>query len=250
MTKNEYDHVAPFDYTARDESYWDYLASMVERDPYSIKSIIMNFQTYARRRDIVRFIAHYELFKHIIDLPGSIIDLGVFRGASFFTWTKLMETFCPGDRHRLVYGFDHFKGLSDYAKQDDGSASTPFTCDGQELRDLVAFHNQDTMVPGIRRCVMIEGDVLETIPRFVLENPGVRIALLHLDMDLYRPTKFALEQLYHLVIKGGVICFDEYACTAWPGESQAVEEFFAELGMTPVLRKFSFSPFPGGYFIK
>ena len=32
------------------------------------------------------------------------------------TWAKPMETFCPGDRSRRVYGFDHFAGLQDFAE--------------------------------------------------------------------------------------------------------------------------------------
>ena len=32
----------------------------------------------------------------------------------------------------------------------------------------------------------------------VEENPGLRISLLHFDMDLYEPTKVALELLYDL----------------------------------------------------
>src|SRR5690349_18955200 len=41
-----------------------------------------NFGMYARRTTLKRFLAHYEMFRMAVDLPGDIVELGVFRGAS------------------------------------------------------------------------------------------------------------------------------------------------------------------------
>ena len=90
----------------------------------------------------------------------------------------------------------------------------------------------------------------ETIPKFLEENPGLRICLLHFDCDLYEPTAVGLKHLYPLVVKGGVVVFDEYGLIPWQGESLAVEEYFAEMGEQPEIRKFHFSGQPHGYFIK
>jgi hypothetical protein len=92
--------------------------------------------------------------------------------------------------------------------------------------------------------------VIQTLPRFTQENPGLRISLLHLDVDLYRPTKLALEQLYPRLVTGGVVALDEYGLMPWEGESRAVEEFCQENGLAPVIRKFPFSAQPHGYWIK
>lgn len=48
-----------------------------------------NFPVFTPRYNIARFLEHYEIFKKIIEVPGVIIDLGVFRGGSTFTWAKL-----------------------------------------------------------------------------------------------------------------------------------------------------------------
>ena len=82
------------------------------------------------------------------------------------------------------------------------------------------------------------------------ENPGLRIALLYCDLDLYGPTKFCLEHFYPLVVNGGIVCFDEYGLIPWEGESRAVDEFLAEHRLSPRLRRFPFSPSPCGYFVK
>src|SRR4051794_15351219 len=89
-----------FDYAARDKYYWDRLEQLKAEEGMSLQDMLMNWPSYVRRRELPRFLAHYEMFKHVIDLSGCIVECGVFKGASFFTWTKLLETFCPGDRYR------------------------------------------------------------------------------------------------------------------------------------------------------
>jgi hypothetical protein len=244
-------------YQERDDAFW----KTIENLPMTRQEMLLHFPTFFRRREMVRFLAHYELFKQIIDLPGSVVECGVFRGGSFFTWAKLMETFCAADRTRKVYGFDWFKGLKQFTDKDgtmtgkvaeisskfDGSLQSS----GEFIETMVNLHNQDNLLPGIERCVLVNGDVMETIPKFLHEHSGLRISLLHLDMDIYAPTKFALEQLYPRVVKGGIVVLDEYAINAWEGESRAVEEYFKEtFGEMPVIKKFPFSYQPHGYFIK
>jgi hypothetical protein len=50
--------------------------------------------------------------------------------------------------------------------------------------------------------------------------------MLILDTDLYAPTKIALEHVLPLMPKGAVIVFDEYNYQNFPGEAQAVNNFF------------------------
>ena len=240
-------------YRERDREFWSELWALdVPRE-----DLLLHFQAFVRRRELPRFLAHYELFKQVIDLPGCVLDLGVFKGASLFTWTKLMETFCPGDRSRRVYGFDSFEGLTDFTGEDGAESERSakvkggYTSDQHVIERLVWLHNQDGIVPGIDRVALVPGNIQETLPTFLEEHPGLRISLLHLDMDLYEPTRFALERLLPLVVKGGVVAFDEYGLIPWEGESVAAEEVLTDLlGGMPTLRKFPFSQQPHGYFVK
>ena len=247
-----------FDYAARDQRRWAKMGELFEKLDYDHEDILRNFSAFVRRREVPRFLAHYELFKHTIDLPGCILELGVFKGGSLMTWANLMETFCPGDRYRMVYGFDHFQGLTDYAEE-DGKLTNDRNHDklvggwqapAEISRLMVELFNEDTIVPNIKRVQLVEGDIFDTLPVFLKENPGLKIALLHLDVDLYKVTKFALEQLYPLVLEGGVVCFDEYGLVPWQGETTAADEYFESIGERPVYRKFPFVPTPSGYFIK
>jgi hypothetical protein len=238
------------DYQGRDDRHWRRLEDLIDGQGFCVKDVLRYFPAYVRRRELPRFLAHYELFKKVVDLPGSIVEIGVYRGASFFTWTKLMETFCPGDRYRMVYGFDQFSGLTQFSDKDAPPSENTYSSSAEAMRELVDIHNHDGLIPGIPRCRLIEGDIIETVPKFVKDNPGVRIAVLSLDADLYAPTKAALEFLYPLVLRGGIVVFDEYAWEQWPGESCAVDEYFATLGERPAIHRFPFSPTPGGYMVK
>lgn len=249
-----------FEYRKRDRRHWDRLSDLFTKRDMGPRDILGNFPAYVRRRDLPRFLAHYELFKLVADLPGAIFDMGVYRGASFFTWGKLLETFVPADRTRKVYGFDHFKGLVDFTDADGPKADRTGTkgpdparwqADAEHARLLVDLHNDDGLIAGVERCVLVEGDVMETVPRLLTEKPGLRISLLHLDMDLHAPTAFALETLWPLVVEGGVVVFDEYGLPPWEGETKAADDFLAALpGPRPVIRKVPFATMPGGYVVK
>jgi hypothetical protein len=253
MTKKE---DFSFDSAGRDRYYWNKVEQLQRNANYSTADMLRHFPAYVMRRDIPRFLAHYELFKLVVDLPGCIVDLGVYRGASFFTFSTLMESFCPFDRSRKVFGFDHFAGLTEFSDKDGRMDGTVAKVEGgykaslAEVETLVEIHNLDNMIPGSKRCVLVNGDIKDTLPTFLEQNPGLKIALLHFDMDLYEPTKIAMEVLYPYVLKGGVVCFDEYGLIPWGGETTAVDEYFDKVGHAPIIRKFAFAQTPHGYFVK
>ena len=96
---------------------------------------------------------------------------------------------------------------------------------------------------------LIDGNIEETVPRFVDENPGVKFSLVHFDCDLYRPTKAALDALWPRISRGGVVLFDEYAIADWPGETAAVDEFLADKQSLRV-RTLAWTNAPAGYLVK
>jgi hypothetical protein len=55
-----------------------------------------------------------------------------------------------------------------------------------------------------------------------------RIALLHLDCDLYESYITCLNALYDKVTPGGLILFDEYEDQTFPGAKVAIDEFFKD----------------------
>jgi hypothetical protein len=253
MTKQDF---TKFGTSKFDADLWAEIEELIESNNLSSQDVLENFALFYRRVNFAKLLAHIEIFRQTINLPGSIVELGVFKGASFMTFLKLCDIFCAGDTLKKVIGFDTFSGFVEISESDGvenpgrdllqgGFNSKGFL---PILERAIAIEKADSFIPRFNRAELIRGDVVNTIPQYVKENPGLRISLLHLDLDLYEPTKVALEYLYPKVVSGGVVLFDEYGMNGFPGESAAVDEFF---GMNrPVLRKFPYISTPGGYFLK
>lgn len=251
INKGSRDH-----YSQLEGTFWQGLEDIIKEMNLPFSEVMKNYPAFMRRRDLPRLLAHYELFKLVKDMPGCIVELGVFLGAGSFTFGKLLETFCPGDRSRLVYGFDSFEGYKDFADNDGEIGSWVGSLIGDKKSDqnlmmkLCELHNLDNMISGVERVRFVPGDVADTVPAFANDVKGTRIALLYFDVNLYTPTKVGLAHLYDLVLPGGVIAFNGFGSPPWEGESKAVEEFLAERELTVELKKFPFSTHPSAYFIK
>ena len=218
---------------------------------------VKHFTVLARRQHLKRFLAHADLFKLTLDVPGDIAEIGVFRGAGLMTWANLLEAYCIGDRTKTVFGFDNWQGFSGFSPEDGKPKPSAGKVVGgfdpkmfrDELESAIRIFDQDRFIPWKPRIKLIDGHVEETMPAFVADTPGVRFSLVHFDCDLYKPTKAALESLWPLVSRGGVLIFDEYAIPDWPGETKAVDEFLAgRPGLR--LQTFTWTNVPGAYLVK
>ncbi|WP_150526420.1 TylF/MycF/NovP-related O-methyltransferase [Roseibium sediminis] len=236
----------------------DALEKLFSQTQLSPFDLFRNFPVVTPRFNLARFLAHYEIFKKIIDVPGVIVDLGVYRGSSTFTWAKLCEIFCPTDIRKTVVGFDTFTGFAKLSAEDgpenpeqDVIEGGYFGGDSVECDLALAQKamNFDRHLRHKDRIQFVKGDVCETIPKFVEERgDGLRISLLNLDLDLYEPTAVALEHMVPRMARGGIIVVDEYAVDTFGGESRAVDEYFIRcFGKRPRVVKFPWHSNPTGY---
>ena len=65
-----------------------------------------------------KFLAHYEIYKKILSVPGDIIECGVFKGVSlmqFASFRYLLET----NASRKIIGFDDFGLFTNQKNTDD-----------------------------------------------------------------------------------------------------------------------------------
>jgi len=211
---------------------------------------------YLRRIHLGKLLGLYEAYRMVTELPGSVVELGVFKGESLMFFAKLMELLNVNDRSARVIGFDNFGGFpalhaedgADDARVDKRQGGWNSAEYREELLALINAFDHDRLAGHKPRIELVEGDIVQTVPAYVLAHPGLRIKLLNLDCDLYEPTLIGLRHLYPLVVEGGVVLLDEYGFEQFPGESRAVEEYFG--GAMPTIRKFPFYSNPGGYFVK
>ena len=215
------------------------------------------FPVLARRQWLKRFLAHAELFKLTLEVPGDIAELGVFRGLGLMTWANLLETYSIGNRTKTVHGFDNWTGFAELRPEDGPPDQGAQKITGgfspknfrHELEEAISIFDSDRFIPFKPRVTLIEGQIEETVPKFVRDNPGVRFSLIHFDCDLYRPTRAALEAFWPVLSRGGLMLFDEYAIPNWPGETKAVDEFIADKPGLQI-KTLPWNNVPAGYLVK
>ncbi len=162
--------------------------------------------------------------------------------------TQLSLTLEPFAINRSIYGFDTFEGFRalDHAKDPDDVNETTFSdTDFDLLQSLVSLQDVVRPVNRIPRVELIKGDITQTAPKFVSENPGLCISLLILDTDLYESTKVAIESFMPHMHKGAIVALDEVCYSKFIGETIALKQ---SLRLNDVkLQKFPFES-SCGYF--
>lgn len=224
------------------------LVKAFESSHDSLEERLETFPRYARRKTITRFITLYELFKLAMPVKGSIVECGVLRGFGLMTWAHLSAVLEPANLMRRVYGFDSFRGFPGVSPLDANPLHTPepgeLSADSfDELSRIIEIYDQDRFLGHVEKVRLIKGDLVDTVPKFVQETPHLVVSLLFMDVDLYEPTKAALEHFLPRMPKGAVLVFDELDNPIWPGETRAL---FDTIGIRNLeIRRFDWDPYMG-----
>lgn len=203
---------------------------LFDETPGSIFSKLENFAKHVRRQRLSKFLAHAEIFRKILNVHGAVLDLGVNAGQSLFTWAQLSAIWEPINYTRTIIGFDSFAGIpaitaEDLASPEPSKHLKPggFAFDDiDSLEKAIEAYDGNRSLSQIKKIELIPGDIVETLPQFIEDHQHLVVSLLHLDMDVYRPTRVALESVVPRMPKGAVIVFDELNQIPYPGETKAV----------------------------
>lgn len=144
-------------------------------------------------------------------LPGAFAELGVYKGSS----ARVMRELAP---ERDLYLFDTFEGFpEEHARVDPRRIDAGgYASSLEEVRRFVGDG------PGIHYCKGTFPQTADLMP------DDVRFTLVHLDCDLYVPTKAALEFFYPRLVPSGLLILHDYHSGCWPGVTRAVDEFLAD----------------------
>jgi len=202
-------------------------------------------------RIIAKLLTRASLFYQVKDIPGDVVELGVFKGSGVATFLKLKDIYLPKISPIKVIGFDFFdtKNLVNSLTGQDKEAMQSLFTD----RD---FAHTDKAVTELTNMLvsmgynssdfeLVAGDINNTVPNFIKDRPGFRARLVYIDVDIEEPTYNSLKALWPLIPVGGIIVFDEYGIHQW-SEAIGADKFFegkAKLVATNV-------PCPTAYIIK
>lgn len=206
------------------------LARLLDSTPIPPEELVDNLALYLRRQPLTDLLSLDALYRMILNIPGVIMEFGVHRGRHLAALTALRVVYEPYNPHRRIIGFDTFTGFPYTA---DIDATSPSAVVGRfavpdgypsHLRDVLDAHEQGEHLRHIRRTLIVQGDVRETLSRYLEQNPHTVIALAYIDLDLYEPTRDTLDAIRPHLTKGSVLAFDQLAHAKWPGETAALRD--------------------------
>jgi O-methyltransferase len=156
----------------------------------------------------------YQLLRLTDQVPGDTAECGVYLGASsYLICSFVARSALPKDHHL----FDSFEGLSAPAPQDGSShwQANDLQVDfGETARRLSKFQNAH----------FHKG----WIPDRFNEVADCRFSFLHIDVDLYEPTRDSIAFFYPRMNTGAVIICDDYRTATCPGATKAIDEYLRD----------------------
>jgi O-methyltransferase len=153
-------------------------------------------------------------------VPGDLVETGVWRGGCSILMRAVLRAYNITDR--TVWLADSFQGLpipdAEQYPQDRGDEHSNLTAYLGVSMDIVKenFRRYELFDCQVR---FLPGWFRDTLP----SAPIDRIAVLHLDGDMYESTYLALSSLYAKVSVGGFVIIDDYG--ALPNCRAAVDDF-------------------------
>ena len=126
------------------------------------------------------------LFNKIIELPGDIVELGVFKGSGFINFIKFLEIYIPGSNKKVI-GFDLFNKVNFTSKETEQLENYYSFCDisknGISKNIVESFANKlplanynanEKTLFKKKKFELIEGDVCKTIPEYLKRKSRIK----------------------------------------------------------------------------
>jgi O-methyltransferase len=169
------------------------------------------------------YIKNLELINKFKNVKGSVVECGTWRGGMIGGVGKLYFD------DRKYFLFDSFEGLPEAREIDGKSAiewqndkNSPYYFNNCKAEEHYA--ESAMKLAGVKNYYITKGWFSDTLTPFSKKKE--QIAILRLDGDWYDSTMCCLENLYDLVVEGGVIILDDYY--AWDGCAKAVHDFLSK----------------------
>lgn len=165
------------------------------------------------RRAMERKYAVYQLVKSLAGVPGELAECGTYAGETAYFMALAGREI---GREQPLHIFDSFEGLSQ-----------PNAFDGS------FWHFGQYAIPESRARANLAGfaDVRiykGWIPARFDEVADRQFCFVHVDVDLYQPTRDTLDFFYPRLETGGILLCDDYGSTLCPGARKAMDEFFRD----------------------
>jgi hypothetical protein len=194
---------------------------------------------YAGKVSIARKLSFYELYKQVLPCAGHIAEVGVWKGAVFLYFAKLVEIFEP-QSNTLVHGFDNFMGMKPSEAEKAQIEEGCYKADYETLRKAINIQKLDHVAK------LHKLDVTTDLGKFFNTYRGSQFKLVFLDAGVYSVLKACIPAFWERMVPGGIMVFDQFNYELSFGESNAVREFLPD----QKIHSIPWTRSPSGYVIK
>ncbi|MDF1823597.1 MAG: class I SAM-dependent methyltransferase [Verrucomicrobiales bacterium] len=195
----------------------DYSKPITRSDSQRGGLSVFEKQAYLEESEFQYILWIDRVYEKIRSVPGHVVELGVAYGRNSIIFSRMIQL--HGETAtRKYFGFDTFDGYTEETLETNPhlSGKTWKDCDRNRIEARLKRANVE------RQTTLIEGDILETVPQFLKENPNFRCALLYVDCNAFEPSLEGMKLFQQFMSPGGVICIDE---KRQGGETKALIEF-------------------------
>lgn len=182
-------------------------------------------------------------------IKGAFVECGTWRGGALSFWASAFLRNGGNPAEHPIYGFDSFEGMPAITVEDGSWAAEMLhgkpidQLPTDQLQGALKPHAMNAAGEDVCRAIVaasgfpaqhtniVKGWFQDSLPQW---QPRIGpIAVLRLDGDWYESTRACLDNLYDLVVPGGVVIIDDYGY--FVGCQRAVNEFLAARGLKPEL---------------
>jgi hypothetical protein len=211
------------------------LLELFQTTPIPPEHLLVNFGLYMRSSVVAKFLYVNELYQQIINIPGVVMEFGVWWGQNLALFESFRAAYEPYNYTRKIIGFDTYEGYPSISPQDGScdlvklnqyAVSENYM---EHLSALLAYHQQENVMSHVKKYELVKGDATVTIGEYLDNHPETIISLAYFDMQLYEPTLKCLEAIKPYLVKGSVIAMDELNSSEFPGETVAFREAFGSM---------------------
>lgn len=158
----------------------------------------------------------YNLAKSLKNVSGDIVECGVSRGHSSY-----LLLYANIENRKKFYGFDSFEGLSKPDINDEVKNNYSYKWKKNDLKtsESIAKQNLELFKDRVH---LYRG----WIPDRFNEVKNKKFSLVHIDVDLFKPTIDSIGFFWDKINQGGVLVCDDYGFKTCPGAKKAMDEFF------------------------
>jgi hypothetical protein len=173
-----------------------------------------------------------ELMRLVYNVSGDTAECGAYKGCG--SHIILLATHAQNKMQpRNHFIFDSFEGLS-----------APILTDGNYWKSGDLKSAEETIRDNLSEFENVHF-MKGWIPERFAEIEARRFAFVHIDVDLYEPTRDSIAFFYARLNPGAILICDDYACYTCPGATKAMDDFLRDKP-----EKMIRLPGGGGFFIK